>query len=237
VKLIYVVPDFQNPSGRRWSVQRRRELAELAGRFGVPVIEDAPYAELCFEGEPLPPIASYDEACTVVYLGTASKILSPGMRLGWVVADSDIVRRYVLVKQGVDLHTSSLIQLLVARFMREHDLDAHIARIRDAYRSRRDAMLAALEEHFPQDVSFTRPAGGLFLWAELPEGMDARWLLERALEERVAFVPGESFFPNGGHDNTLRLNFSAMPEERITEGIRRLGRVLSTVTEDALASV
>jgi 2-aminoadipate transaminase len=237
VKLIYVVPDFQNPSGRRWSVERRRELAELAGRFGVPVIEDAPYAELCFEGEPLPPIASYDEACTVVYLGTASKILSPGMRLGWVVADSDIVRRYVLVKQGVDLHTSSLIQLLVARFMREHDLDAHIARIRDAYRSRRDAMLAALEEHFPQDVSFTRPAGGLFLWAELPEGMDARWLLERALEERVAFVPGESFFPNGGHDNTLRLNFSAMPEERITEGIRRLGRVLSTVTEDALASV
>lgn len=237
VKLIYVVPDFQNPSGRRWSVERRRELAELAGRFGVPVIEDAPYAELCFEGEPLPPIASFDEACTVVYLGTASKILSPGMRLGWVVADSDIVRRYVLVKQGVDLHTSSLIQLLVARFMREHDLDAHIARIRDAYRSRRDAMLAALEEHFPQDVSFTRPAGGLFLWAELPEGMDARWLLERALEERVAFVPGESFFPNGGHDNTLRLNFSAMPEERITEGIRRLGRVLSTVTEDALASV
>ena len=233
VKLIYVVPDFQNPSGRRWTTERRRELAELAGRFGVPVIEDAPYAELCFEGEPLPPIASFHDVCTVVYLGTASKILSPGMRLGWVVADSDLIRRYVLVKQGTDLHTSSLVQLLVSRFMLEHDLDAHIERIRDVYRRRRDAMLEALEEHFPEDVGFTRPAGGLFLWVGLPQGLDARWLLERALEEHVAFVPGECFFPGGGHENTLRLNFSAMPEERITEGIRRLGRVLSSVAVHA----
>jgi len=236
-KLIYVVPDFQNPSGRRWSIERRRKLAELASRFGVPVIEDAPYAELCFESEPLPPVASFDDACTVVYLGTASKILSPGIRLGWVVADSDIVRRYVLAKQGVDLHTSSLVQLLVSRFMLEHDLDAHIERIRDVYRRRRDAMLAALEEHFPEDVGFTRPAGGLFLWVELQQGLDARWLLERALEEHVAFVPGESFFPGGGHENTLRLNFSAMPEDRITEGIRRLGRVISTMTAAALSAV
>jgi 2-aminoadipate transaminase len=237
VKLIYVVPDFQNPSGRRWSVERRRKLAELAGRFGVPVIEDAPYAELCFEGEALPPVASIHEACTVVYLGTASKILSPGMRLGWVVGDSDIIRRYVLVKQGADLHTSSLVQLLAARFMLDHDLEAHIARIRDVYRKRRDAMLRALERSFPPEVEYTRPAGGLFLWVELPEGIDARRLLERALEEKVAFVPGESFFPGGGHENTLRLNFSAMPEERITEGISRLGRVLSTVIEGALSAV
>jgi len=237
VKLIYVVPDFQNPSGRRWSIERRRKLAELAGRFGVPVIEDAPYAELCFEGEPLPPVASFADRCTVVYLGTASKILSPGMRLGWVAADSDLIRRYVLVKQGTDLHTSSLVQLLAARFMLEHDLDAHIERIRDVYRRRRDAMLAALEEHFPEDVGFTRPAGGLFLWVELPEGMNARWLLERAIEESVAFVPGESFYAGGGHENTLRLNFSAMPEDRIAEGIHRLGRVLSTMTAGALSAV
>jgi DNA-binding transcriptional MocR family regulator len=236
-KLIYVVPDFQNPSGRRWSIERRRKLAVLAGRFGVAVIEDAPYAELCFEGQPIPPVASFDDLCTTVYLGTASKILSPGMRLGWVVADSDIVRRYVLVKQAVDLHTSSLVQLLVARFMLEHDLEAHIARLRDVYRKRRDAMLHSLEESFPPEVEFTRPAGGLFLWVKLPEGIDARWLLERALEEKVAFVPGDSFFPGGGHENTLRLNFSAMPEDRITEGIRRLGRVLSTVTADSLAAV
>jgi len=237
VKLIYVVPDFQNPSGRRWSIERRRKLAELAGRFDVPVIEDAPYAELCFEGEPMPPVGALGDACTVVYLGTASKILSPGIRLGWVVADSDLIRRYVLVKQGVDLHTSSLVQLLAARFMLEYDLEAHIARIRDVYRSRRDAMLVALEKHFPKDVSFTRPAGGLFLWVELPQGLDSRMLLDHALEERVAFVPGESFFPCGGHENTLRLNFSAMPEDRITEGIRRLGKVLALVMREDLVAV
>jgi 2-aminoadipate transaminase len=229
VKLIYVVPDFQNPSGRRWSVDRRRRLAELADRFDVPVIEDAPYAELCYEGEPIPPIAVSHDSCLVLYLGTVSKILSPGMRLGWVVADRDLIRRYVLAKQGVDLHTSSLVQLLAARFILDHDLDAHIARLRDVYRRRRDAMLSALEASFPPEVTFTRPAGGLFLWVELPQGLDARRLLERAIEERVAFVPGECFFPDGGHENTLRLNFSAMPEERITEGIRRLGQVFSTV--------
>ena len=119
--------------------------------------------------------------------------------------------------------------------MVDHDCDAHIERIRGVYRDRRDAMLAALEQHFPQDVSFTRPAGGLFLWAELPEGLDARRLLQLSLEERVAFVPGESFFPNGGHDNTMRLNFSAMPEERITEGIRRLGRVVVSALEPEMA--
>ncbi len=237
VKLIYIVPDFQNPSGRRWSIERRRDLAGLAGRFNVPVIEDAPYAELCFEGQPIPPVATLDDACTVVYMGTCSKILSPGMRLGWVVADRELLRRYVLVKQGADLHTSSLVQLLAARFMLDHDLETHIARIREVYRARRNAMIAALEEHFPVDVSFTRPAGGLFLWAELPQGLDARRLLERALEEHVAFVPGESFYPNGGHLNTLRLNFSAMPEERITEGIRRLGLVLSTTTAETMAEV
>jgi 2-aminoadipate transaminase len=229
VKLIYVVPDFQNPSGRRWSVDRRRRLAELADRFNVPVIEDAPYAELCYEGEPIPPIAISHDSCMVLYLGTVSKILSPGMRLGWVVGDRDLIRRYVLAKQGVDLHTSSLVQLLAARFILDHDLDAHIDRLRDVYRKRRDAMLRALEASFPPEVTFTRPAGGLFLWVELPQGLDARRLLERAIDERVAFVPGECFFPDGGHENTLRLNFSAMPEERITEGIRRLGQVLSTV--------
>ena len=230
VKLIYVVPDFQNPSGRRWSVSRRMLLAEIAARFGVPVIEDAPYAELCYDGEPLPPVASMDETGLVVYLGTFSKILAPGLRLGWVAADNTILHRYVLAKQGADLHTSSLVQLLAARFMLDHDIEVHIAHLREVYRARRDAMLAALDEHFPPDVGFTRPAGGLFLWVELPEGMDARRLLEHALDERVAFVPGECFFPGGGHENTLRLNFSAMPEDRITEGVSRLGRVLSTVT-------
>ena len=231
VKLIYVVPDFQNPSGRRWSVERRRRLADLAARFGVPVIEDAPYGDLCFDGEPFPPVALFDRAGLVISLGTFSKILSPGMRLGWVTGEISLVRKYVLAKQGADLHTSSLTQLLAARFVLEYDLDAHIARIRDVYHRRCRAMLAALDEHLPQGVRFTRPVGGLFLWVELPEGTDARALLEQCLEENVAFVPGGAFFANGGHENTLRLNFSAMPEERISEGIRRFGRVLAAALE------
>jgi len=229
IKLIYVVPDFQNPSGRRWSVERRRTLVELATRFRVPVIEDAPYAELCFEGHALPSVASFDTEGLVVFLGTFSKILSPGLRLGWVSADREILQRFVLVKQGVDLHTSSLTQLLAARFMLERDLEGHITRLRAVYRGRRDAMLAALDTHMPAGVSYTRPAGGFFLWLELPSHLDARKLLDRSLVENVAFVPGSAFFPEGGHDNTLRLNFTAMSEDRITEGVRRLSRVLSEV--------
>ena len=235
-KLIYVVPDFQNPSGRRWSVDRRRALAEIAARFGVPVIEDAPYAELCFDGEALPPVASFDTEGLVVFLGTFSKILSPGLRLGWVVADPEILRRYVLVKQGADLHTSSLTQLLAARFMLDCDLDGHITRLREVYRTRRDAMLAALDAHMPPSVRYTRPAGGLFLWLELPSDLDARAVLERCLEENVAFVPGSAFFTEPGHDNTLRLNFTAMPVDRIAEGIRRLGHVLESVLMSTAAA-
>lgn len=234
-RLIYVVPDFQNPSGRRWSVERRRALVEIAARFSVPVVEDAPYAELCYEGEPLPTVASLDSSGLVIFFGTFSKILSPGLRLGWVAAEPEILRRYVLVKQGVDLHTSSLTQLLAARFMLDCDLEGHIERLRRVYRGRRDAMLAALAADLPPGVRVTRPAGGLFLWLELPEGIDARKLLEGCLEAQVAFVPGSAFFANGGHENTLRLNFSAMPEERIAEGVRRLARVLEEVLEPAPA--
>ncbi|HSN57446.1 MAG TPA: PLP-dependent aminotransferase family protein [Candidatus Sulfomarinibacteraceae bacterium] len=225
-KLIYVVPDFQNPSGRRWSVERRRALVAIATRFGVPVIEDAPYAELCFDGDALPPVASFDREGLVVFLGTFSKILSPGLRLGWVAAEAELLQRYVMVKQGVDLHTSSLTQLLAARFILDRDLERHIGRLRQVYRARRDAMLAALDATMPPEVRYTRPSGGLFLWLELPPDVDARVLLERTLAEHVAFVPGGAFFTDEGHENTMRLNFSAMPEDRIVEGVRRLSRVV-----------
>jgi len=230
-KFIYVVPDFQNPSGRRWSVERRQALVDLANSYRVPVIEDAPYANLCFDGEPLPPVASFDRAGLVILLGTFSKILAPGLRLGWVTAEKKLLQPFVLAKQGADLQTSSLTQLLAAKFFSDHDVDAHIARLCEVYRVRRDAMLRALDEFFPKEISYTRPAGGLFLWVELPEGMDSRTLLERSIEEKVAFVPGECFYPGGGHLNTLRLNFSAMPEDRIAEGIRRLGRVFTAALE------
>jgi 2-aminoadipate transaminase len=225
-KLVYVVPDFQNPSGRTWSLARRRALIDAAKRHHVVVIEDDPYSEVRFEGEHLPAIKSLDGEGRVVFLGTFSKILSPGMRIGWVAAPRGVFEKYVLAKQSADLHTSTLSQMMLAAYLESFDLDANLARIREAYRARRNAMVRALEREMPPDVRFTRPSGGLFLWVELPDGIDARHLLDVCLAHDVAFVPGEPFFPNGGHTNTLRLNFSNMPEQRIAEGVRRLAAAL-----------
>lgn len=227
VRVVYVIPDSQNPSGRTWSVARRRELAELAAAADVVVVEDSPYAEISFDTPPLPAVAALAPADTaVVHLGTLSKIFCPGMRLGWVTAPAPILERYVLVKQSADLHTPTLTQRIAARYLQRHDIDRNIARINDLYRERRDTMLAALERCLPPGSRWTRPAGGLFLWVELPAGVDAARLLERALERNVAFVPGASFFPDPGHDNTMRLNFSAMPPERIRIGVERLAEAL-----------
>jgi 2-aminoadipate transaminase len=225
-RLIYVIPDFQNPSGRSWSLRRRRGFMEVAERFAVPVIEDCPYGELRFAGEPRPPLKALDDTNQVVFVGTFSKILCPGLRLGWLAAPAKLYEKYVLVKQGADLHTSTFGQRLVAACLESFDLDANIERVREAYGRRRDAMLAAIDRHFPPGVRVTRPQGGLFLWVELPVGVNAREMLVESLAENVAFVPGGSFFPNGGHEDTMRLNFSCMNEERIREGIRRLGTVL-----------
>ena len=184
-----------------------------------------------------PAAATFDDHGIVLRLGTFSKLLSPGMRLGWVVAESSLLRKLVLAKQGADLHTSSLSQMLAARFITDHDFEGHIERIRQVYGSRCRAMVSAMEEHFPGDIRFTRPAGGLLLWVELPQGIDARELLRLSLQENVAFVPGGAFFANGGHENTMRRNGAAMAEDRIAEGIRRLARVLANVLEPAAAGV
>ena len=226
VKLVYVVPDSQNPTGRTWSLARRRAFMEVISLYRIPVIEDNPYSEVRFEGESLPALKSMDEEGLVVFLGTFSKIFSPGMRIGWVAAPPPILEKYVLVKQGTDLHTSTLAQMQLTAYLEMFDLDANLAKVREAYRRRRDAMVRALDREMPAGVTFTRPSGGLFLWVELPDRLDARQVLAACLERHVAFVPGGSFFPNGGHENTLRLNFSNMPEDRIDEGISRLGAVL-----------
>lgn len=226
VRLIYVIPDFQNPSGRTWSPERRRRFMEIVGGRNIPVLEDAPYTELRFEGDMLPPLKSFDTRGIVIYLGTFSKVFCPGMRIGWVAAEEGILEKYILVKQGADLHSSSLTQRSIAMYMETHDLDADVDRLREAYKSRRDAMLSAMEAEFPGNVKYTHPGGGLFTWVELPEGTDSCKLLEEALKFNVAFVPGASFFPNGGGRNTLRLNFSNMPEDRIREGIKRLGQII-----------
>jgi DNA-binding transcriptional MocR family regulator len=235
-KLVYVVPNFQNPSGRTWSLERRRRVMEVADRSEVHVVEDNPYGELRFEGTPLPSLASFSRAGRVISLGTFSKVFCPGLRVAWVAARSSLHEKLVVLKQGADLQTSTLAQMQVARYLAEHDLDEDIARLIPVYRERRDAMLGALGEEMPTGVRYTRPAGGLFLWVELPEGVSARTLLDECLRNDVAFVPGGAFFPNGGHEETLRLNYSNMPVERIREGIRRLAAALAVVARATAGS-
>ncbi len=225
-RVVYVVPDFQNPSGRCWSDERRKAFLEVLGGYQIPIIEDCPYGELSFEEDPSPPLKALDRNCQVIFLGTFSKVFCPGLRIGWVIAEPTLLEKYVLSKQGADLHTSTLAQLEIAMFIKRHGLDAGIARIRTTYRERRDVMLATMDEEFPPGVRYTRPGGGLFIWVELPPHINGSDLLQECLAENVAFVPGGPFFPNGGHENTMRLNFSAMPPPRIAAGIRRLAQVL-----------
>lgn len=226
VKFIYAIPDFQNPSGKTWSVDRRKQLVELANKYNVAIIEDNPYGELRFEGEVLPAIKHFDTEGRVAFLGTFSKILCPGLRLGWIAADTDFLEKFILVKQGADLQSSTISQMEAAMFFQIYDVDAHIQKIIDLYKKRRDVMLKTMEEEFPEEVTYTYPEGGLFTWVVLPEHMNARELAVKALEKNVAYVPGGSFYPNGGNENTFRLNYSSMDEERIVEGIKRLAQVI-----------
>jgi len=226
IKFIYAVPDFQNPSGRCWTLERRLGVLELAQRHDVLVVEDSPYADIRFEGEAVPQLRSLDTDGRVILLGTFSKIFCPGMRLAWTIARREILAKLVLVKQGADLHTSTFTQRQVYRYMKRHGLAPIIARAREIYRRRRDAMVSALDRELTPDCRRTHPCGGLFVWVEFPPTVNARDLLARCLEQNVAFVPGGGFFPNGGHENTARLNFSNMPNDQIEEGVRRLAASL-----------
>jgi len=226
VKLIYVIPDFQNPTGRTWNLERRRQLAEISAKYETAVIEDNPYGELRFEGEFLPAVKSFDRLGNILCTGTFSKIFCPGYRIGWIAGDKEIIKKYVLVKQGVDLQCNTMAQMAIAKYLQMYNIDDHIDKIRETYKKRRDLAVATMRQTFPANVTFTKPQGGLFLWVELPEGVNARDVLTKSLKQNVAFVPGGSFFPNGGKENTFRLNFSNMPEERIVEGLTRLGSVL-----------
>jgi len=225
-RLVYVIPDFQNPSGRTWSLGRRQELLEVAKRFSLPILEDAPYRDLRFDGEELPALVSLDRDERVIFTSTFSKVLSPGLRIGWVAAPRPALEKYVLAKQATDLHTSTLAQLLVATFLEDQDLDRHVVSIRAVCQARRDAMLRAAAEWLPREVRVSRPAGGLFLWLELPPEIDAREWLRHCLGRGVAFVPGDAFFPNGGGLNAARLCFSDSPQGRIVEGLRRMAAAL-----------
>ncbi|MBL4934861.1 PLP-dependent aminotransferase family protein [Clostridium sp. YIM B02515] len=225
-KMIYTIPDFQNPSGKTMSVERRKKVAKLAKQYSIPVLEDSPYSELAFEGNVNPSIKSFDEEGYVIYLGTFSKTFCPGLRIGWVCADPEILQKYIIVKQGADLQCSTISQREIALFMKEYDLNEHIDNIKEIYKRRRDVMLDSIEKYFPREVKYTRPKGGLFTWVQINENLDAAKILEEALKYKVAFVPGGSFFPNGGNLNHFRLNYSNMNEELIVEGMKRLGNVL-----------
>ncbi len=232
-KAIYVIPTFQNPSGRTWSLERRRRFMEVVERHDVWVVEDNPYGELRLEGESVPSLKSFDTKGRVVALGTFSKVFCPGLRIAWVAADLSVIEKLVILKQGADLQTATLSQLQVNRYLEENDLDADIAKIIPVYRERRDAMLSALEQEMPPGVRWTRPQGGLFLWMTLPANLNARTLLDECVRQNVAFVPGGAFFPNGGNENTLRLNYSNMPIERIREGVKRLAASVAKEMERA----
>lgn len=234
-KFIYTIPDFQNPTGRVMSLERRKKLIELANKFNVIVIEDGPYAALRFHGEYIPPIKHFDTEGRVVHLGTFSKTLCPGLRIAWICGEPEILQKYIPFKQNSDLHTNLFSQIQTAEFIKMYDFDAHIEKIKEVYGKRRDLMIQCIEKEFPKNTRHTCPDGGLFLWIELPKGMDSWKILEKCLQNNVAFVPGASFFPEPGHNNTFRLNYSNMPEDRIAEGIRRLGEVLNTCMEDAVS--
>ncbi|MCA9962187.1 MAG: PLP-dependent aminotransferase family protein [Anaerolineales bacterium] len=245
-KFMYILPNFQNPGGFTLSRKRREALIDIADHYGCPIIEDDPYGELRFEGEHIPPLVVMDaqklngnshsfKRGNVIYLSTFSKTLAPGLRLAWIVAPRDVIQKCVMAKQGMDLHTSSINQMVAYEVAKDGFLKEHVRLIRRVYRERRDIMLAAMAEHFPAGTSWTHPEGGLFLWVRLPEGMDAGLLLEAATAQNVAFVPGVAFHPDGDGRNTMRLNFSNAQPEMIQLGIQRLGQVLTAAMEEELA--
>ena len=227
VKMIYVIPDFQNPTGKTWSMERRNKFMDVINKFEIPVVEDNPYGELRFEGEILPSLKSMDEKGLVIFLGSFSKIFCPGYRIGWVCASPQILSKFVFVKQGADLQASTISQREVSKFIEVYDLDAHVEKIKTVYKKLRDLMLSTIKEYFPEGIEYTHPEGGLFTWIELPSHLDARRIMEKCLENNVAYVPGGSFFPNGGKENTFRLNYSNMPDEKIVEGVKRLAEALN----------
>ncbi|WP_377289566.1 PLP-dependent aminotransferase family protein [Rhizobium sp. SG2393] len=234
VKFAYCVPEFHNPTGVTMTKAEREWLLDLAETLDVPVIEDAAYQSLRYEGESVPPILALDlarnggdiEKTRTFYCGTFSKTLAPGLRVGWVVANSEVVRKLVLIKQAGDLHSSTVNQMVITK-VAERLYDQQLAKIRAAYGHRRKRMLAALEAHMPAGVEWTKPEGGMFVWVTLPKGMDGATLLARALETvRVAFVPGKAFFADGSGENTIRLSFSCASDEMIDSGVERLGQLI-----------
>lgn len=226
-KFIYTIPDFQNPTGRTLKLERRKRMIELASQYDVLILEDNPYGAIRFSGTALPPVKYFDTEGRVIYLSTFSKIFTPGLRLGWICADEVFIEKYVAFKQTADLHSDSFAQRITAKYMELYDIEAHIEKIKAVYKERCTTMISCIDQFFPENISYSKPEGGLFIWVELPASVDSSKIFVECLKNNVAIVPGIPFFPNGTQKkNTLRLNYSNTTKEQIREGIKRIGEVL-----------
>ncbi|KRK25149.1 aminotransferase, class I II [Apilactobacillus kunkeei DSM 12361 = ATCC 700308] len=225
-KFIYTIPNFQNPTGRTMTAERRAKMVELAEAHGVTILEDDPYGEIRYSGVAVPPVKHFDKNGTVVYMNTFSKILAPGMRLGWIVADKKFIDMFVVMKQSADLHSDNLSQFIVAQYMEDNDLDKHIKAISDVYYDRASLMLKEIDEQFPAGVKHSNPEGGMFIWVEVPGNVNTMDLFNNCVKHNVAFVPGEPFYPDEVIPGTFRMNFSNMKEDQIHEGVRRMAAAI-----------
>ncbi len=225
-KVIYVIPTFQNPTGRTWSLERRKGLLKVAEKYSLPILEDNPYGDLRYEGETIPPLKAMDTQGLVIYMGSFSKTLSPGIRLGWILAAPELLQKFNTAKQGADLQASTIMQMVVNTYLEDYDLDENIRKLNALYHKRRDLMLSLLEQEFPKGSSWTHPQGGLFIWVTVPEQIDTAKIMPQVVARKVAYIPGHSFFADGGVTNTLRLNFSNASEEKIITGMKLMGEVL-----------
>jgi len=226
-KFIYVVPTFQNPSGVVMSEKRRKKLIDIANEYDLLIIEDDPYGKLCYDMDHIKPIKAYDDEEHVIYLSTFSKILAPGFRLAWTIASEKLTRKMIICKQALDLCTNTFTQFIADEFIRSGSLDLHIMNICDIYKPKRDLMVNAIENYFPDQCDVNKPKGGMFMWATLPDGIDTETMFLDAIKNKVAYVHGKAFHVDGGGERSLRLNFSYASNEKIGEGIKRLGMVIN----------
>lgn len=231
IKLIYIIPNYQNPTGTTWSLERRKAIAEIAARNGIIIIEDDPYRELGFDSSFLPSISQFDNCNYVITLGSFSKSLCPGLRVGWIIANKDIISKLIYAKQATDLQTNEIVQRQINNYLNMYNFDEHLEKIREKYKQRSDIACEVAFESFPSTVNFTKPSGGFFLWLSLPNYVDTRNLLPLAIKRGVAYVPGYSFYPDKSRHNNIRLNYSSVAEVDLIHGIRVLGSLFSEVCD------
>lgn len=236
-KFIYTIPNFQNPTGRTMSADRRERMIEIADNYDIMIVEDDPYGAIRFAGDDIEPIKFYDDHERVIYLSTFSKILAPGLRLAWIVAEKSLIKKFTLMKQSADVHSDNLTQHIVAKFMSEYDIDDHIDKIKQIYRKRERVMMNAIEAFFPKNVHYSHPEGGLFIWVEVPGDVDTKALFDTCIKHNVAFVPGEPFYPDAVTPGTFRLNYSNMSDDHIKTGIKRLGDAIKETISESVSSV